>query len=86
MEKVKQFSELSYFKVLLYITNIQSEFSSDILFVGNCLCLNSDVRQYDRVYCGAACPENHENYMKNLIKVKNKCDQFHQASFIYLVL
>jgi hypothetical protein len=37
--------------------------------------LNSDVRQYDRVYCGAACPENHENYMKNLIKVKlNKCN------------
>lgn len=36
---------------------------------GNCLCLGSETRQYDRVYCGAACPENHENYMKNLIKV-----------------
>nr|CAD7400112.1 unnamed protein product [Timema cristinae]CAD7428655.1 unnamed protein product [Timema monikensis] len=36
---------------------------------GNCLSLNSDVLQYDRVYCGASCPENHENYMKNLIKV-----------------
>ena len=36
---------------------------------GNCLCLGSDCRQYDRVYCGAACPENHENYMKNLIKI-----------------
>lgn len=24
---------------------------------------------YDRVYCGAACPPEHENYMKNLIKV-----------------
>lgn len=37
--------------------------------VGNCLCLNSEFPQYDRVYCGAACPENHVNYMKNLIKV-----------------
>lgn len=33
------------------------------------MCLNSDFPQYDRVYCGASCPENHENYMKNLIKV-----------------
>lgn len=36
---------------------------------GNCLCLNSEFPQYDRVYCGAACPENHENYIKNLVKV-----------------
>ncbi|CAG2108118.1 unnamed protein product [Medioppia subpectinata] len=27
------------------------------------------MRQYDRVYCGASCPPEHENYMKNLIKV-----------------
>ena len=40
-----------------------------ILLIGNGLCLSSSVHQYDRVYCGAACPENHENYMKNLIKV-----------------
>lgn len=33
------------------------------------MCLNTDFPQYDRVYCGAACPENHENYIKNLIKV-----------------
>lgn len=45
------------------------EFCEPKFVKGNCLCLNSDVRQYDRVYCGAACPENHENYMKNLIKV-----------------
>ncbi|KAG8224435.1 hypothetical protein J437_LFUL001385 [Ladona fulva] len=37
--------------------------------VGNCLCLDSGVMQYDRVYCGAACPESYENYMKNLLKV-----------------
>ncbi|GJQ71538.1 hypothetical protein Trydic_g11246 [Trypoxylus dichotomus] len=35
---------------------------------GNCLCLTTD-RQYDRVYCGAACPEDYERYMKNLLRV-----------------
>ncbi|XP_068217331.1 protein-L-isoaspartate O-methyltransferase domain-containing protein 1-like [Palaemon carinicauda] len=35
---------------------------------GNCLCLPPDIRMYDRVYCGASCPETHENYMKGLIK------------------
>lgn len=45
------------------------EFCEPKFVNGNCLNLGSDVRQYDRVYCGAGCPENHENYMKNLIKV-----------------
>ncbi|KAL1451905.1 hypothetical protein WDU94_006239 [Cyamophila willieti] len=36
---------------------------------GNCLYLPPDVRQYDRVYVGAACPEDKETYMKNLLKV-----------------
>ncbi|XP_076065992.1 uncharacterized protein LOC143039616 [Oratosquilla oratoria] len=36
---------------------------------GNCMCLPPDMPQYDRVYCGASCPETHENYMKSLIKV-----------------
>ncbi|KRT81390.1 hypothetical protein AMK59_5592 [Oryctes borbonicus] len=35
---------------------------------GNCLCLTTD-RQYDRVYCGAGCPEDYERYMKNLVRV-----------------
>ncbi|KAG0718710.1 Protein-L-isoaspartate O-methyltransferase domain-containing protein 1 [Chionoecetes opilio] len=35
---------------------------------GNCLCLPPDVRVYDRVYCGASCPESREQYMKSLIK------------------
>ncbi|KAK3891767.1 hypothetical protein Pcinc_004347 [Petrolisthes cinctipes] len=35
---------------------------------GNCLCLPPDMRLYDRVYCGASCPESHEQYMKALIK------------------
>lgn len=45
------------------------EFCEPVFVKGNGLCLSSSVHQYDRVYCGAACPENHENYMKNLIKV-----------------
>ncbi|CAH1991419.1 unnamed protein product [Acanthoscelides obtectus] len=37
---------------------------------GNCLCLSSDCfMRYDRVYCSAACPEQYEAYMKNLLKV-----------------
>ncbi|CAH1378524.1 protein-L-isoaspartate O-methyltransferase domain-containing protein 2-like [Tenebrio molitor] len=36
---------------------------------GNCLSLPSGYHQYDRVYCGAACPEKYLSYMKNLIKV-----------------
>lgn len=36
--------------------------------IGNCLCLTTD-RQYDRVYCGAACPEHFESYMKNLLRI-----------------
>ncbi|XP_063228047.1 protein-L-isoaspartate O-methyltransferase domain-containing protein 1-like [Bacillus rossius redtenbacheri] len=45
------------------------EFCEPKFMKGNCLCINTDVHRYDRVYCGASCPENHEGYMKNLIKV-----------------
>lgn len=45
------------------------EFCEPKFVVGNCLLLDSTNRQYDRVYCGASCPAEHENYMKNLIKV-----------------
>ena len=45
------------------------EFCEPKFVNGNCLYLGNCARQYDRVYCGAACPENQENYMKNLIKV-----------------
>ena len=38
--------------------------------IGNCLKIDSStLRQYDRVYCGASCPPQHESYIKNLIKV-----------------
>jgi len=36
---------------------------------GNCLSLASTNRLYDRVYCGAACPELYENYMKQILEV-----------------
>ncbi|XP_014240393.1 protein-L-isoaspartate O-methyltransferase domain-containing protein 1-like [Cimex lectularius] len=45
------------------------EFCDPQFITGNSLCISSGSRQYDRVYCGAACPENHENYMKNLLKI-----------------
>ncbi|XP_054273851.1 protein-L-isoaspartate O-methyltransferase domain-containing protein 1-like [Macrosteles quadrilineatus] len=45
------------------------EFCEPVFVKGNGLSLPSDIRQYDRVYCGAACPENQESYIKHLIKV-----------------
>ncbi|KAF8781917.1 Protein-L-isoaspartate O-methyltransferase like protein [Argiope bruennichi] len=45
------------------------EFCPPSFVVGNCLLLDSSGHQYDRVYCGAACPTEHENYIKNLVRV-----------------
>lgn len=45
------------------------EFCEPQFTVGNCLLLNTECRLYDRVYCGAACPPEHENFMKNLVNV-----------------
>jgi len=36
---------------------------------GNCLSLGTTNRHYDRVYCGAACPELYESYMKQLLGI-----------------
>uniref|UniRef100_A0A3Q1CEA3 Protein-L-isoaspartate (D-aspartate) O-methyltransferase domain containing 2 n=1 Tax=Amphiprion ocellaris TaxID=80972 RepID=A0A3Q1CEA3_AMPOC len=36
---------------------------------GNCLEIPPESRQYDRVYCGAGVQKEHEDYMKNLLKV-----------------
>jgi len=46
-----------------------TNFSEPVFIVGNCLSLNTHYRQYDRVYCGAACPAEYEEYMKSLVKV-----------------
>lgn len=32
------------------------------------MCLTND-QQYDRVYCGASCPEPYLNYMKSFLKI-----------------
>ncbi|XP_072371038.1 protein-L-isoaspartate O-methyltransferase domain-containing protein 2-like isoform X3 [Scyliorhinus torazame] len=45
------------------------EFCEPSFVVGNCLEIASDSHQYDRVYCGAGVQKDHEEYMRNLIKV-----------------
>lgn len=46
-----------------------TNFSEPVFIVGDCLSLNTHYRQYDRVYCGAACPAEYEEYMKSLVRV-----------------
>ncbi|KAI9555232.1 hypothetical protein GHT06_017747 [Daphnia sinensis] len=36
---------------------------------GNCLSLAATDRRYDRIYCGAACPEVYNNYIKQLVDI-----------------
>ena len=45
-----------------------TNFCEPVFVTGNCLCVNPVYRKYDRVYCGAACPPEHEEYMKSLVK------------------
>ncbi|XP_023696929.1 protein-L-isoaspartate O-methyltransferase domain-containing protein 2-like isoform X1 [Paramormyrops kingsleyae] len=45
------------------------EFCEPSFVVGNCLEIIPNCRQYDRVYCGAGVQREHENFMKNLLKV-----------------
>ena len=45
------------------------EFCEPTFVRGNCLLLSPSARLYDRLYCGAACPSEHENYIKKLIKI-----------------
>lgn len=37
-----------------------------VRLTGNCLNVTPS-RQYDRVYCGAACPENYEGFIKQFV-------------------
>lgn len=39
-----------------------------IRLTGNCLNV-APGRQYDRVYCGAACPEGHEGFIRQFVRV-----------------
>ncbi|KAI8435418.1 hypothetical protein MSG28_003725 [Choristoneura fumiferana] len=45
------------------------DFCEPRFYNGNALCLAPLQAPYDRVYCGAACPEEYENYFKQLIKI-----------------
>uniref|UniRef100_A0A0F7Z9Z2 Protein-L-isoaspartate O-methyltransferase domain-containing protein 2-like protein n=1 Tax=Crotalus adamanteus TaxID=8729 RepID=A0A0F7Z9Z2_CROAD len=45
------------------------EFCEPSFVSGNCLEISPDSSQYDRVYCGAGVQKEHEDYMKNLLKV-----------------
>lgn len=36
---------------------------------GNCLDISLESSAYDRVYCGAGVQKEHEDYMKNLLKM-----------------
>ena len=35
--------------------------------VGNCLNINPTYRHYDRIYCGAACPKEHLDFVRSLL-------------------
>ncbi|XP_041954639.1 protein-L-isoaspartate O-methyltransferase domain-containing protein 2 [Alosa sapidissima] len=65
--------EYAYQKLDLFIKTSDSfdkfEFCEPVFVAGNCLEIPPDSRQYDRVYCGAGVQREHENYMKNLLKV-----------------
>lgn len=45
------------------------DFCEPCFVTGNCLEIAPDCCQYDRVYCGAGVQKEHEEYMKNLLKV-----------------
>ncbi|EHB12440.1 Protein-L-isoaspartate O-methyltransferase domain-containing protein 2 [Heterocephalus glaber] len=45
------------------------DFCEPSFVTGNCLEISPDCFQYDRVYCGAGVQKEHEEYMKNLLKV-----------------
>lgn len=51
------------------MSRLRFEFCEPSFVVGNCLEIPPESRQYDRVYCGAGVQKEHEDYMKNLLKV-----------------
>ncbi|XP_043984183.1 protein-L-isoaspartate O-methyltransferase domain-containing protein 2 [Gambusia affinis] len=65
--------EYAYQKLDSFIKTSDSfdkfEFCEPSFVVGNCLEIPPESRHYDRVYCGAGVQKEHEEYMKNLLKV-----------------
>lgn len=48
---------------------LRFEFCEPSFVVGNCLEIPPESRRYDRVYCGAGVQREHEDYMKDLLKL-----------------
>eukprot|EP00795_Rhopilema_esculentum_P007538 gene7538-13321_t len=73
VELYKDVIEYSYSKVVNFLKHAKglnpASFAMPNFVVGNCLMINPSYRKYDRVYCGAGCPLEHEAYLKSLIKV-----------------
>lgn len=71
------FSIVLPFRTMVIIDKLQCSLCSPFRFefcepsfvTGNCLEISPDCTQYDRVYCGAGVQKEHEDYMKNLLKV-----------------
>lgn len=55
--------------LLCCVCLLRFEFCEPSFVVGNCLEIPPESRQYDRVYCGAGVQKEHEDYMKNLLKL-----------------
>ncbi|XP_057327460.1 uncharacterized protein DDB_G0287625-like [Microplitis mediator] len=60
-EKLEEFKQKS-------LAIDEFDFCEPVFIHGNCLKVEC-TRKYDRVYCGAACPESHEAFIKQFVKV-----------------
>ncbi|XP_011630206.1 protein-L-isoaspartate O-methyltransferase domain-containing protein 1-like [Pogonomyrmex barbatus] len=61
------YERLEEFKQISLALN-EFDFCEPVFIQGNCLSIIPG-RQYDRVYCGAACPESHEAFIKQFVRV-----------------
>jgi len=46
------------------------DFCKPEFVVGNCLNASGSPNKYDRIYCGAACPEEHIRQIIDMLKVR----------------
>jgi len=61
------YERLEEFKQTSFALN-EFDFCEPVFIQGNCLSIIPG-RQYDRVYCGAACPERHEAFIKQFVRI-----------------
>lgn len=73
IELYSEIVDFAYERLEEFVSNSgaidEYDFCEPSFVIGNCLMLDSACQQYDRVYCGASCPEEYEPYIKNLIKI-----------------